>query len=47
MKLDLFIRLVLQNQGSLSRKQRNAHFEMLHDGEIAAMEKCLSDVFVS
>ena len=46
-KLDLFIRLVLQNRGSLSRKKRNAHFEMLHNDEIAAMEKCLSDVFVS
>jgi len=46
-KLDLLIRLGLQNQGSLSRKKRNAHFDMLHDDEIAAMEKCLSDIFVS
>ena len=41
--LDLFIRLCLQNNGKLSRAKRESTFKLLRDGEIAQLERCVSD----
>jgi hypothetical protein len=37
--IDLFIKLVAQNRGTLSKAKRAHHFPMLSDEEIAAMER--------
>ncbi|MDF1824668.1 MAG: Fic family protein [Verrucomicrobiales bacterium] len=43
---DLFIRLLLQNRGSLSRSKRDAHgFERLEDNEIQELEKAVRAAF--
>jgi hypothetical protein len=39
MKINLFIRLCLQNHGHLSAKKREAHFSFLNDDEIKRMEQ--------
>lgn len=39
--IDLFIRLCLQNNGSLSARKRSAHFDFLTDEELAAMEQAV------
>jgi hypothetical protein len=39
MKINLFIRLCLQNHGHLSAKKREAHFSLLNDDEIERMEQ--------
>ncbi|GMT43298.1 MAG: cell division protein Fic [bacterium] len=41
--IDLFIRLCLQNNGSLSAGKRSAHFDFLTDEELAAMEQAVRD----
>ncbi len=38
-KINLCIRLCLQNHGYLSAKKREAHFSFLNDDEIDRMEK--------
>ena len=40
-KIDLFIRFCLQNQGRLSARKRESHFNFLTDQEIAAMEQAV------
>ena len=41
--IDLFIRLCLQNNGSLSVSKRSAHFDFLSDKELSAMEQAMKD----
>lgn len=41
--IDLFIRLCLQNGGSLSADKRTAHFDFLTDEELSAMERAVKD----
>jgi hypothetical protein len=41
--IDLFIRLCLQNNGSLSAGKRSAHFDFLADEELSAMEQAVKD----
>jgi len=43
--IDLFIQLCLQNNGRLSAKMREAHFEFLTDDELADMEKAVRKGF--
>ena len=43
--LDLFIRFCLQNNGRLSARKRASHFDLLTDGEIAAMEQAMRSVY--
>lgn len=40
--IDLFIRLVHQNGGTLSRSKRTAHFAMLTDTEVADLERIVA-----
>ena len=43
---DLFIRLLLQNQGSLSKTRRQSHgFERLTDEEVTALESTVREAF--
>lgn len=42
-KMDLFIRLCMQNNGKLSAKKREEHFSMLTDDEIERMERVFSE----
>ncbi len=42
-KIDLFIGLCLQNQGRLSARKRESHFDFLTDDEIAEMEQAVRD----
>jgi Fic family protein len=41
--IDLFIQLCLQNNGNLSARKRVAYFDVLNDGELAAMEQAVKD----
>jgi hypothetical protein len=41
--LDLFIRLCLQNNGSLSQAKRDSTFMALRDDEIERLERCVAD----
>ena len=43
--IDLFIRCVRQNGGSLSSRKREAYFSMLRDDEITKMEEVLRSIF--
>ncbi|MGI9255696.1 MAG: Fic family protein [Salinispira sp.] len=43
--IDLFIRLCLQNNGSLSARKRSAHFTMLTNEECTAMEQAVNKSF--
>ncbi len=43
--LDLFIRLVQQNQGTLSRTKRQSHFAWMTDDEVKRSETAVSDAF--
>ena len=43
-KIDLFIRVCLQNQGKLSNSKKN-HFSMLTDEEVDRMEKVVRDKY--
>ena len=40
--IDLFIRLVHQNGGTLSRSKRAAHFAMLTDAEVTDLERIVA-----
>lgn len=40
-KIDLFIRLVLQNKGSLSVGKRSSHFDFLTEEELQEMEQTI------
>jgi hypothetical protein len=42
-KQNLFIQLCLQNNGCLSPKKREAHFEFLTDDELAGMENAVRE----
>jgi len=42
-RIDLFIQLCLQNNGSLSAGKRSAHFDFLTDEELAAMEQAVRE----
>lgn len=44
-KVDLFIRLCLQNNGRLSKNKRGADFSMLTDEEVEQMEQCCRESF--
>ena len=41
--LDLFIRLCLQNNGSLSKAKRDSTFMILRDDEVERLERCVTD----
>ena len=41
--IDLFIQLCLQNNGRLSARKRNAHFDFLTDEELAGMEQAVQE----
>ncbi len=41
--VDLFIRLCLQNNGSLSARKRSTHFDFLTNEELTAMEQAVKD----
>ena len=41
--LDLFIRLCLQNNGSLSKAKRDSTFMILRDDEVERLEGCVAD----
>ena len=41
--LDLFIRLCLQNSGSLSKAKRDSTFMALRDDEVERLERCVAD----
>ena len=41
--LDLFIRLCLQNNGSLSQAKRDSTFMTLRDDEVERLERCVAD----
>ena len=41
--LDLFIRLCLQNNGSLSQAKRDSTFMALRDDEVERLERCVAD----
>ena len=41
--LDLFIRLCLQNNGSLSKAKRDSTFMALRDDEVDRLERCVAD----
>jgi len=43
--LDLFIRLCLQNNGSLSVKKKAVYFEFLNDDEVSSMEDAVREGF--
>ena len=45
--LDLFIRLCLQNHGTLSRAKRESNFRALRDDEIERLERCVTDGYRS
>ncbi|MES2200048.1 MAG: Fic family protein [Chlamydiota bacterium] len=42
-RMDLFIRCVRQNEGKLSLRKKESHFDMLTDEEILKMEKIIRD----
>ena len=44
-KIDLFIRLCVQNQGRLSASKRKSQFAMLSDAEVRAMEQAVQDAW--
>jgi Fic family protein len=44
-KIDLFIRLCVQNRGKLSEKKRKNHFDLLTDDEIIQMESIIKSVY--
>lgn len=46
-KIDLFIRFCLQNNGRLSARKRQSHFDFLSDDEIAAMEQVILSAYMS
>ena len=41
--IDLFIKLCLQNNGSLSARKRSAHFDFLTDEELVDMEQAVKN----
>ena len=45
--LDLFIRLVHQNEGKLSRTKRQSHFDWMTDDEVKRFEGIVADAFAS
>jgi hypothetical protein len=45
--VDLFIRLCLQNNGTLSAVKRQKQFAMLSDAEITRMQKAIQDIFLA
>ena len=44
-RIDLFIKLCLQNNGSLSARKRSALFDFLTDEELSAMEQAVKDAY--
>ena len=44
-KVDLFIRLCVQNRGRLSASKRESQFAMLTDAEVRAMEQAVQDAW--
>jgi hypothetical protein len=45
--LDLFIGLVHQNKGTLSRTKRESHFDWMADEEVRRFEAIVADAFAS
>lgn len=45
--IDLFIRLCIENNGRLSKNKRKSTFAKLTDEEIARMQACVQEVFMS
>ena len=43
--LDLFVRLVHENKGSLSKRKRKSHFEWMTDDEVKNSERAVKDAF--
>ena len=46
-KIDLFIRFCTQNNGRLSVRKRNSHFELLSDQEVAQLEQVVLSAYGS
>ena len=46
-RIDLFIRFCLQNNGRLSVRKRDSHFDFLSDDEVARMEQAIQNAFGS
>lgn len=44
-QIDLFIRFCLQNNGRLSERKRNSHFDTLSNEEIAQMEQAVQSAY--
>jgi hypothetical protein len=44
-QIDLFIRFCLQNNGRLSARKRNSHFDTLSNEEIARMEQAVQSAY--
>jgi hypothetical protein len=44
-QIDLFIRFCLQNNGRLSARKRDSHFDFLSDDEVASMEKAIQSSY--
>jgi hypothetical protein len=44
-QIDLFIRFCLQNNGHLSARKRNSHFDTLSNEEIARMEQAVQSAY--
>jgi len=44
-KIDLFIRFCLQNNGQISKKKREGHFSFLTDDEVELMERVIEDKY--
>jgi len=40
-QIDLLIRFCLQNNGRLSARKRDSHFDFLSDDEVASMEEAI------
>lgn len=40
-RIDLFIKFCLQNNGRLSERKRNSHFDFLSDEEVTGMEQAV------
>ena len=45
--LDLFIRLVHQNRGALSKAKRQSHFAWMGDAELARCEAIVAEAFAT
>jgi Fic family protein len=45
--LDLFVNLLMQNDGKLSSSKRKSHFEFMKDDEVSSMEEAFSEAILN